>query len=71
MIDETLKVGYPFRAVMGYKSLEPGFALRVCCACPDAKQATNWAAPLPVSHGYCEACATRIREELLGEKIEA
>ena len=69
-VAETLRVGFPFPAIMGYANMrEKGFALRVCSWCPTAKQGTAWAAPLPVTHGICPACYQRQMGGFLGEKV--
>ena len=58
----------PFKAFLGYKAMKPGFAVIVCSWCPDAAEATAWAAPLPVTHSCCPQCAQRLMREVTGER---
>lgn len=43
-----------------------GFLVKVCSWCPDAKEATKQAAPLPVTHGICTECHAEYMKKLLG-----
>jgi hypothetical protein len=57
-------------AWLGYGGGADGIFMRVC-AWHDPKEkarAEEWSAPFRISHGCCEACAKRLREEMLGER---
>jgi hypothetical protein len=59
----------PFKAFQGYKcDGNGGFLVKVCSWCPDAAEATVWAAPLRVTHTLCPECYRKEIGNLLGEQ---
>jgi hypothetical protein len=67
MDTNQMGVGFP-KAVLGYKAMgNLGIGVRVCCECDRSGDAVRWAAPLPVTHGYCPSCATRMIAKVTGD----